>query len=130
MKKIDRRSFLKVMGVAVGAAALSACGSASSAASAASAGSTASASSASSASSAAQTASGSVVWGTWGTEATDGYQQIDALFNQKYPNVKVDLQFISNSDYWTKLPVAIAGGTGPDIFQMTRPSFELYAASN
>lgn len=70
-----------------------------------------------------------VVWWTWSTEATEAYQQLAAMVTKKYPEVKVDLQFIANKDYWTKMPVAIASGTGPDVFQMTRPSFELYAAS-
>lgn len=71
-----------------------------------------------------------VTWWTWSTEATSAYTQMVKLFNEKYPDIKVDLQFIANNDYWTKLPVAIASGTGPDVFQMTCPSFELYAASN
>ena len=70
-----------------------------------------------------------VTWWTWSTEATVAYTKMVELFNEKYPDIRVDLQFISNNDYWTKLPVAIASGTGPDVYQMTRPSFELYAAS-
>ena len=71
-----------------------------------------------------------ITWWTWSTEATTAYQKIVSDFEAQNPDIKVDLQFIANADYWTKMPVAIVSGTGPDIFQMTRPSFELYAASN
>ncbi len=70
-----------------------------------------------------------VTWWTWSTEAKDVYEQYAEMVTEKYPNITVKLEFMENSDYWTKLPIAIAGGTGPDIYQMTRPSFELYAAS-
>lgn len=72
---------------------------------------------------------GDVTWWTWSTEATDAFaQQIDYV-KKNNPDLNINIQYTANSDYWTKLPVAIAGGTGPDIYQMTRPSFELYAAS-
>lgn len=72
---------------------------------------------------------GDVTWWTWSTEATDAFAQQIAYATENNPNLNVDIQYTANADYWTKLPVAIAGGTGPDIYQMTRPSFELYAAS-
>jgi multiple sugar transport system substrate-binding protein len=72
---------------------------------------------------------GNVSWWTWSTEATDAFaKQIEYATTQN-PNLTVDIQYTANADYMAKLPVAIAGGTGPDIYQMTRPSFELYAAS-
>ncbi len=70
-----------------------------------------------------------VTWWTWSTEATEAFQKIADEFEKQNPDIKIDLQFIANKDYWTKLPVAIASGSGPDLYQMTRPSFELYAAS-
>lgn len=72
---------------------------------------------------------GTVTWWTWSTEATDAFaKQIEYATTQN-PNLTVDIQYTANADFMAKLPVAIAGGTGPDIYQMTRPSFELYAAS-
>lgn len=71
-----------------------------------------------------------VTWWTWSTEAKDVYEHYAAMVTEKYPDIEVKLEFMENGDYWTKLPIAIAGGSGPDIYQMTRPSFELYAASN
>ena len=75
-------------------------------------------------------AGGEVTWWTWSTEATDAFTQQIEYAQTNNPNLKVNIQYTANNDYWTKLPVAIAGGTGPDIYQMTRPSFEMYAASN
>lgn len=75
-------------------------------------------------------AGGNVTWWTWSTEATDAFAKQIEMATTNNPNLSVDIQYTANADYWTKLPVAIAGGTGPDLYQMTRPSFEMYAASN
>lgn len=72
---------------------------------------------------------GDVTWWTWSTEATDAFSKQIELAKTAKPDVNVNIEYIANADYWTKLPIAIAGGTGPDIYQMTRPSFELYAAA-
>lgn len=72
---------------------------------------------------------GNVTWWTWSTEATDAFTRQIEYVKAANPKLNVDIQYTANADYWTKLPVAIAGGTGPDLYQMTRPSFEMYAAS-
>lgn len=41
-----------------------------------------------------------------------------AKYEEMHPNVKFDLNISPWDDYWTKLPIAIQGGTGPDIFWM------------
>lgn len=49
----------------------------------------------------------------------DGKPFIEELFEdyQKYrPNVKLNVTYIPWGDYWKKLPVAISGGNGPDVF--------------
>lgn len=74
-------------------------------------------------------AGGTVTWWTWSTEATEAFAKQIEFAEANNPNLQVDIQYTANADYMAKLPVAIAGGTGPDIYQMTRPSFELYAAS-
>ncbi|MDB5085043.1 MAG: sugar transporter substrate-binding protein [Bacilli bacterium] len=51
-------------------------------------------------------------------------------FKQAYPNDKVTLNLLANNDYWQKLPIDIAGGSGPDLFIMTRPNLEVFAKSN
>lgn len=75
-------------------------------------------------------AGGNVTWWTWSTEATDAFTKQIEYAKSNDPDLNVDIQYTANADYWAKLPVAIAGGTGPDLYQMTRPSFEMYAASN
>lgn len=69
-----------------------------------------------------------VTWWSWSTEATDALSR-QAAFAEENADISVDLQFAAVNDYWVKLPVAIAAGTGPDVYQMTRPDFESYAAS-
>lgn len=49
------------------------------------------------------------------TKITQKYQQ---YFKKYYPNIEADFEFVSNSDFYTKLKVALAGGAGPDITGM------------
>lgn len=73
---------------------------------------------------------GNVTYWSWQTQVADADTKQIKYVESKNPNLKINIEYTANADYWTKLPVAIAGGTGPDIYMMTRPSFELYAASN
>lgn len=94
-----------------------------------SASSTPAASGSPSASGGSEKAGGTVIWWTWSTEAGDAYAaQVDYIQKQN-PKLKVNIEYTSNADFFAKLPVAVSSGSGPDIFQMTRPSLELYAAS-
>jgi len=68
-----------------------------------------------------------LVFQTWTTEITEVMEIQLAEFNKLYPNINVEFQVLSYSDYWTKLPIAIAGGAGPDIYIMTRANFDAYA---
>ena len=77
----------------------------------------------------ADAAGGTVTYWSWSTQAAEADKQQIAYVEEQNPNLKINLEYISNSDYWTKLPVAINSGTGPDLYCMTRPSFELYASS-
>jgi len=74
-------------------------------------------------------AGGNVTYWTWQTQAGEAEAKQVEYVQSSNPNLKLNIEYTANADYWTKLPVAIAGGTGPDIYLMTRPSFELYAAS-
>jgi multiple sugar transport system substrate-binding protein len=51
---------------------------------------------------------------TWGT--LDLFKELGSEYSRIHPNVS--FKFVENSwdDYWTKLPLAIKNGTGPDIF--------------
>ncbi len=49
----------------------------------------------------------------------DGRRFIDTLFEdyKAYrPNVELEVTYVPWGDYWTKLPVALSNGTGPDLF--------------
>lgn len=41
-----------------------------------------------------------------------------AKYTEAHPNVTFDVTVSPWDDYWTKLPIAIQGGTGPDMFWM------------
>lgn len=69
-----------------------------------------------------------VKWWTWSTEATTALNA-QAEYARENTDLDVQLELTASADYWVKLPVAIAAGTGPDVYQMTRPDFESYAAS-
>lgn len=73
-------------------------------------------------------AGGQVTWWTWSTEASTALNQ-QVEYAEANTNLDVNLEFTATADYWTKLPVAINAGTGPDLYQMTRPDFESYAAA-
>lgn len=70
----------------------------------------------------------SVTWWTWSTEAAEALNK-QAELVEANTGMDVDLQLTATADYWVKLPVSIAAGTGPDVYQMTRPDFESYAGS-
>ena len=69
-----------------------------------------------------------VKWWTWSTEATTALNA-QAEYVEANTDMDVELELTASADYWVKLPVAIAAGTGPDVYQMTRPDFESYAAA-
>ncbi|EHE96333.1 hypothetical protein HMPREF9469_04869 [ [[Clostridium] citroniae WAL-17108] len=71
---------------------------------------------------------GKVTWWTWSTEAATALNQ-QVEYVEANTDLDVNLQLTATADYWVKLPVSIAAGTGPDVYQMTRPDFESYAAS-
>ncbi len=47
-------------------------------------------------------------------------------FNEKHPDVKVNVTYTPFKDYWTKLRTGLNGGSGPDIFWMNGPNFYDY----
>lgn len=68
-----------------------------------------------------------LVFQTWTVEIKEVMEAQLAEFNKLYPNINVKFETLSYDDYWTKLPIAIAGGAGPDIYIMTRANFDVYA---
>src|SRR5215212_4017676 len=60
----------------------------------------------------------------WGTESGLGVMNREAArqFTQQYPNIKVDLVF-KPDDYLTHLRTMVAGGSAPDVFDISTPDF-------
>ena len=60
----------------------------------------------------------------WGTESGLGVMNREAAkqFMQQYPNVKVELIF-KPDDYLTHLRTFVAGGSAPDVFDISTPDF-------
>jgi len=48
-------------------------------------------------------------------------------FTAKLPGVTVTANVMPYADYWTKLQTAVAGGTGPDLYWMTRPNYDIWS---
>jgi multiple sugar transport system substrate-binding protein len=54
-------------------------------------------------------------------------QDAVALFEKKYPNIKVSTQYAPFGDYFTKLATQVAGGNAPDLLQIDRGYVNEYA---
>ena len=49
-------------------------------------------------------------------------------FHEEYPNITVTIETIALTDYFTTMQTRIAGGTGPDCFEMNIENFSSYAS--
>ncbi len=122
MNKITRRDFLKVSGMAAAAGALTACGSTSAASSVA-------ASAASSASSSASSAlePATLTFWSW-LPTTIQWDDMVKAFQEQYPTITINYTRTEQDDFMEKLQVAMASGTGPDLFGLsTGTMVEQYA---
>jgi raffinose/stachyose/melibiose transport system substrate-binding protein len=54
---------------------------------------------------------------TWRPEDTEKYQTLLASFEKQNPGVTVKISAFKNTEYNTILSAALAGGSGPDVFQ-------------
>lgn len=54
---------------------------------------------------------------TWRPEDTAKYEKLLASFEKQNPGITVKLQAFKNTEYNTILSAALAGGSGPDVFQ-------------
>lgn len=72
---------------------------------------------------------GDIVFQTWTTEIKEVVDLQTEAMKAVYPDINIKLEFFSYDDYWQKLPIAIASGTGPDMYLMTRPNFEVFASA-
>ncbi|MDR1547611.1 MAG: sugar ABC transporter substrate-binding protein [Hungatella sp.] len=51
-------------------------------------------------------------------------------FNEKYPNIKVELQSFGYDDYFTQLQSKIVGGSAADVFELNFENFMAYASED
>lgn len=49
-----------------------------------------------------------------------------AVFEEKNPDIKVDLQITGFEDYFTKLATTVGGGNAPDVFEMNMENYLAY----
>ena len=49
-----------------------------------------------------------------------------AIFEEKNPDIKVDLQITGYDDYFTKLATTVGGGNAPDVFEMNMENYLAY----
>lgn len=65
------------------------------------------------------------VW--WGNQdRADATSKAVALFEKKYPDIKVKTEFSGYDAYVQKLTTQVAGGASPDLMQLDRPTFGEY----
>lgn len=55
----------------------------------------------------------------WDFNQRPAVETIIEKFQAQHPDIQVNLMVVGWGDYWNKLPVAMSGGTGPDVFWMT-----------
>lgn len=64
----------------------------------------------------------------WDEKLKETIQQTADIFNQTYPNVKIELTVTPAKDYYTKLQTSLIGGNGPDLFMMNGPNFNKFSS--
>lgn len=63
----------------------------------------------------------------WDNTQKAAMEAICAAYTQAHPDVTIDVQVTSWSEYWTKLEAAATGGTLPDVFWMHTDEMLRYA---
>ena len=64
--------------------------------------------------------------------APDHLADLDAIvqaFEQKYPNISIEVQTAAYTDYFTKLQTQVASGSAPDTFELNYENSVAYASS-
>jgi multiple sugar transport system substrate-binding protein len=62
----------------------------------------------------------------WGGTSEPQFKRILAEFERTHPNIKVQYSVITGNDYWTKLQLGFATGTGYDVFWMHPKNAYMY----
>lgn len=70
-----------------------------------------------------------ITYGVWDQTQVDAIKANIKGFNEKYPNINVNVNVTPWGDYWTKLQTQGSSSTLPDLFWMNGPNFQLYASN-
>lgn len=70
-----------------------------------------------------------ISYAIWDKNQLPAMQKVADAYTKEHPNVSIDIQVTPNKEYFTKLQTAVTGGSGPDVFWMNGPNFQLYAAN-
>lgn len=64
-----------------------------------------------------------VTYALWDPVQIIGYRKVAALFEKENPNIKINIELVPSSSYWTKLFTGLATGTAPDVFWVNNLNF-------
>ncbi|MDU5962829.1 MAG: extracellular solute-binding protein, partial [Dermabacter sp.] len=70
---------------------------------------------------------GTITYAYWDINQEAMLKDVMKAFNEKYPNVKVQLNMVPFKDYFTKLRAQASSKALPDVFWMNGPNFRSYA---
>lgn len=65
----------------------------------------------------------------WDQNQEPALREVADEFEAQNPNVDVEITVIPSKDYWTKIQTQMSAGTGPDVFWVNGPNFQLYASN-
>ncbi|TBL74543.1 ABC transporter substrate-binding protein [Paenibacillus thalictri] len=69
-----------------------------------------------------------IMW--WGSQVRhDATLKVIDLFEKKYPNIKINAEYLGSDGYWDKLNTQISGGNAPDLIQLGN-NYPDYVARN
>ncbi|MDR1264386.1 MAG: extracellular solute-binding protein [Propionibacteriaceae bacterium] len=67
----------------------------------------------------------------WGNDVrAEMYEQAVALFNQQYPNIKVNQTFLAFPEFWEKRQIEAAGGGLPDVMMFDYSYLRQYSENS
>ena len=66
----------------------------------------------------------------WDLNQAPAMEAIARAFEAKNPGIKIEIEVIPWSQYWTNLETAATGRNLPDVFWLNATNFELYASNN
>ncbi|MFC9558639.1 ABC transporter substrate-binding protein [Agromyces sp. NPDC056965] len=66
----------------------------------------------------------------WDQNQEPALREAADAFEEQNENVTVDITVIPSADYWTKIQTQLSAGSGPDVFWVNGPNFQLYASND